>query len=103
MQPRCGPRRRAAARPRRDVRTVRMPRTAPISFCPVTRGSMRSRIEARLTELRAELEAGRKMQQDLEARLEEVRLTMLRISGAIQVLSEMLTAEDAGAAEVPGA
>ncbi len=44
----------------------------------------------RLQQLRAELEKGRQRMQALERERQEVRDTMLRISGAIRVLEEML-------------
>ena len=52
-------------------------------------------MQQRLQELRAELEKGRQRLQALEREQREVRETMLRISGAIQVLEE-LSAELAG-------
>lgn len=56
---------------------------------------MRDMIDARLTELRAELEAGHQLQAELEARRLELHQSMLRISGAIQVLGELTAADDA--------
>lgn len=44
----------------------------------------------RLEQLRAELEKGRQKMQSLDRERQEVRDTMLRISGAIRVLEEML-------------
>lgn len=58
---------------------------------------MRTLIDRRLTELRAELDAGRQLQSELDARQAELRQSMLRISGAIQVLGELAAADDAGA------
>lgn len=57
---------------------------------------MQAQLEQRLTELRAEFQAGQKMLADLETREAELRQTMLRISGAIQVLEELLAGKDAG-------
>jgi chromosome segregation ATPase len=51
---------------------------------------MREQLENRLEELRAELEAGQKMLNDLDTKRENLRQTLLRISGAIQVLEEEL-------------
>ena len=51
---------------------------------------MREQLEQRLSALKAEFQAGQKMLVDLEARQAELRNTLLRISGAIQVLEEML-------------
>ena len=54
---------------------------------------MRGELERRLTELRSEFEAGRRLEVDLQARLSEVSQTVLRLSGAIQVLEELLSAD----------
>lgn len=51
---------------------------------------MRERLEERLVELRAELAAGEQLMAELEARQVHLRSAMLRISGAIQVLEEVL-------------
>ncbi|MBP1468720.1 hypothetical protein EYB53_023600 [Candidatus Chloroploca sp. M-50] len=60
---------------------------------------------ARLAQLRAEHEAGQKMLTELDAKRQEIRDTLLRISGAIQVLDEELAkvaqAEDNGVALSP--
>jgi hypothetical protein len=50
-------------------------------------------IEARLADLRREFEAGQKLLRELEGKQMEVRDTMLRIGGAMQVLEELLAAE----------
>lgn len=55
---------------------------------------MRDLIDIRLSELRAELEAGHRAQVELDARQEELRRMTLRISGAIQVLGELTTAHE---------
>ena len=54
---------------------------------------MRGELERRLTELRSEFETGRRLEADLQARLSEVSQTVLRVSGAIQVLEELLSAD----------
>jgi len=54
---------------------------------------MRQKLEQRLEQLKAEFEAGQKMLTELEAKQANVRETMLRISGAIQVLEEELAAD----------
>lgn len=59
---------------------------------------MRQQLEQRLTALKAEFEAGQKMLAELEAKKSELQATLLRISGAIQVIEEML-AQDAQNAE----
>ncbi|MBE9090186.1 hypothetical protein IQ232_10475 [Microcystis aeruginosa LEGE 11464] len=51
---------------------------------------MKKQIKERLEELKAEYESGQKMLADLEAQESNLRTTMLRISGAIQVLEELL-------------
>ena len=51
---------------------------------------MRKRLEQRLAELRAEFERGQQTLDQLEAQATTVRQTLLRISGAIQVLEEEL-------------
>ena len=48
----------------------------------------------RLQQLCAELEKGRRRMQVLDHEREHVRETMLRISGAIQVLEELMEQED---------
>ncbi len=54
---------------------------------------MKDRLQARLENLKQELESGKKLLADLEARKTDVQATVLRISGAIQVLEEMLSIE----------
>lgn len=51
-------------------------------------------IESRLTELKSEYQAGQKMLADFEAKRIELESTLLRISGAIQVLEELLAEKD---------
>jgi predicted nuclease with TOPRIM domain len=51
---------------------------------------MQEQLRQRLDELRREFEAGQIRLQELEAQEAQVRQTLLRISGAIQVLEEML-------------
>jgi predicted nuclease with TOPRIM domain len=54
----------------------------------------------RLGELRAEYRAGQKMLAELEAEQANLQQTLLRVSGAIQVLEELLDAPpEAGAAK----
>lgn len=54
---------------------------------------IRAKLENRLAELKREYETGQNQLAALEARAEELRATMLRISGAIQVLEEELGEE----------
>lgn len=51
---------------------------------------MREQLEQRLKALKSELETGEQMLTDLEAKRANLRETLLRISGAIQVLEEEL-------------
>jgi len=51
---------------------------------------MKKQIKERLEQLKAEYESGQKMLADLETQGLNLRNTMLRISGAIQVLEELL-------------
>lgn len=53
---------------------------------------MRDQLEERLNQLKQEFEAGQTKLQEIEAQQAAVTQTMLRISGAIQVLEEMLAA-----------
>lgn len=55
---------------------------------------MKSQLEARLTELKSEFDAGKNMLADLEKKRTDLEATMLRISGAIQVLEELLKQDD---------
>jgi uncharacterized coiled-coil protein SlyX len=52
---------------------------------------MREQLEQRITELEAEQEKGQHMLADLDTRRAELQQTLLRISGAIQVLGELLS------------
>ena len=54
---------------------------------------MREQIEERLAELRSEFETGQKMLAELDQKRTSLEQTLLRISGAVQVLEEMLAAE----------
>lgn len=51
---------------------------------------MKKQVEQRLEALKDEYETGQKMLADLEAKQVNLRETLLRISGAIQVLEEVL-------------
>ncbi len=54
-------------------------------------------IDERLAELRAELEAGEQALADLDQRREQIITSMLRISGAVQVLEELAAADEPAA------
>ena len=63
---------------------------------------MREQMEQRLEELKDEYKSGQKMLADLEQKKMALEQTMLRISGAIQVLEEILAADaPATPAQVP--
>lgn len=51
---------------------------------------MKEQLQQRLQTLKIEYEAGQKMLADLEAKQANLRNTLLRISGAIQILEETL-------------
>ncbi len=59
-------------------------------------------IEGRLKELKCEFESGQKMLADLDAKQSNIRTTLLRISGAIQVLEELIAAENGPAGKGNG-
>lgn len=56
---------------------------------------MREKLQARVEELKREFETGQARLRELEAQEARLRETMLRISGAIQVLEEALAGEQA--------
>ena len=66
---------------------------------------MEAKLKQRLSELTTELECGQRMIAELESRQLKVRESMLRISGAIQVLRELLGEDTpiAAAAKAPHA
>lgn len=51
---------------------------------------MESRLRQRLAELRAEYDKGQQTLHELDSQAASVRATLLRISGAVQVLAEAL-------------
>lgn len=55
---------------------------------------MKEKIENRLIELKSEFDSGQKMMAELEKKRSELETTMLRISGAIQVIEELLKLDD---------
>lgn len=56
---------------------------------------MKQQLEQRLNELRDQFESGQKMMAELESKQANLRDTLLRISGAIQVLEELIASESA--------
>ena len=63
---------------------------------------MKQHLENRLKELKTEFESGQKMLADLETRQTEMRQSLLRISGAIQVLEEELAKCDEESSDKEG-
>lgn len=64
---------------------------------------MKEMLEKRLGELKAELAAGENLLGELQAKQVSLQQTLLRISGAIQVLEEMLAREPTPSDEAPSA
>jgi predicted nuclease with TOPRIM domain len=60
---------------------------------------MKEKLTQRLQTLKAEFEAGQKLLADYETKQLSLRETLLRISGAIQVLEEVLSAPDSEVTE----
>jgi hypothetical protein len=60
---------------------------------------MKQQIEQRLQQLKTEYESGQKVLADLEIKQANVRDTLLRIAGAIQVLEEELNKSNDSALE----
>ena len=63
---------------------------------------MREQLQTRLEELKREFETGQARLRELEAEEARLRQTMLRISGAIQVLEEALAGTQQGETEAGG-
>lgn len=55
---------------------------------------MKEQIEIRINELKTELESGQKMLEELDVKRTSLGNTLLRISGAIQALQEMMPQEE---------
>jgi hypothetical protein len=64
---------------------------------------MREQIERRLHDLTAEFKAGQEMLADMDERRANLSMTMARISGAIQVLEELLGAQSGDSSSSPSA
>ncbi len=54
---------------------------------------MREQLQTRLEQLRREFEVGQNRMVSLDTEMADLRQTLLRISGAIQVLEELLAAD----------
>ena len=61
---------------------------------------VKEQLQQRLEELKTEYKAGQKMLTELEAQKTNLKETLLRISGAIQVLEEELARTEKNEAEV---
>ncbi len=55
---------------------------------------MKEQMEARIKELKTELESGQKVMEELEVKRTNILYTLLRINGAIQVLEELAQKEE---------
>lgn len=55
---------------------------------------MKAQLEQRLHQLQQEFESGHQMMAELEQRQQTLKETLLRISGAMQVLQELLQSAD---------
>jgi septal ring factor EnvC (AmiA/AmiB activator) len=60
---------------------------------------MKDTIQKRLATLRSEHETGQKMLAELDAKRANLTQTLLRIEGAIQILTEMEAADEGAAAQ----
>lgn len=54
---------------------------------------MKTQLETRLSQLKSELKSGQSMLEELDKKRINLETTMLRISGAIQVVEELLESE----------
>jgi predicted nuclease with TOPRIM domain len=61
--------------------------------------AVKHHLQERVQGLKAELATGQKVLADLQARESNLKATLLRISGAIQVLEELLMQEQSGDVE----
>ena len=68
----------------------------PVHQKAVRKGTMREQLQNRLSELKAEFESGQQRLAEIENQAAQLRQTLLRISGAIQVLEEELSRADGG-------
>lgn len=62
---------------------------------------MKQQLEQRLKSLKTEFESGQQVMQELEAKQASLRDTLLRISGAIQVLEEELAKAEEDNGQLP--
>ena len=61
---------------------------------------MKQQLRTRLAELKAEFEKGQKRLEELETETNHLRQTLLRISGAVQILEELLAQAEQQTAQV---
>ena len=61
---------------------------------------MEQQLRTRLAGLKAEFEKGQKRLEELETEANHLRQTLLRISGAVQILEELLAQTEQQAAQV---
>jgi hypothetical protein len=59
---------------------------------------MNEKLETRIKELKAEMESGQKMLEELDMKRTNLGQTLLRISGAIQAMEELMPKEEETAA-----
>jgi hypothetical protein len=64
---------------------------------------MKEQLEARLVDLKRELEAGQKLLADLDLQRATTQSTLLRITCAVQVIEELLAADANSAGKAPTA
>ncbi len=57
---------------------------------------MKEQLEARINELKGEFENGKKILEELEIKRTNLTQTLLRISGALQVLEDLMPKEETG-------
>ncbi|HEX2926609.1 MAG TPA: hypothetical protein VHP38_10195 [Ruminiclostridium sp.] len=57
---------------------------------------MKEQMEERLKELKGEFENGKKILEEVEAKRTNLTQTLLRISGAIQALEDLIPTEESG-------
>ena len=57
---------------------------------------MKEKLEERIKELKVEFENGKKILEELDVKRTNLTQTLLRISGAIQALEDLIPKEEAG-------
>jgi chromosome segregation ATPase len=59
----------------------------------VARNSMSNHLEERLSQLKSQFSSGQKELEKMQQKQNELQITLLKISGAVQVLEEEITKE----------